>query len=129
MNKDGILFITGSCAYPTLEMLWRGRTHYSMAIAGGICMVLIDRICCQKMKNKPLTLRCLAGSGIITGVELTTGLIVNDVMKLNVWDYSKLPMNIFGQICLPYSLLWVGITLPAMALCRLIEGIEAAERG
>lgn len=124
MSKEGILFLTGSCAYPTLEMLWRGRTHYSMALAGGVCMVLIEKICCEKLKNKSLAVRCLAGSGIITGVELGTGLIVNDVMHLHVWDYSKLPMNVLGQICLPYSLLWFGLTLPAMALCKVIERVE-----
>lgn len=124
MSKEGILFLTGSCAYPTLEMLWRGRTHYSMALAGGVCMVLIEKICCEKLKNKSLAVRCLAGSGIITGVELGTGIIVNDVMKLHVWDYSKLPMNVLGQICLPYSVLWFGLTLPAMALCKLVERAE-----
>lgn len=124
MSKEGILFLTGSCAYPTLEMMWRGHTHYSMALAGGVCMVLIEKICCEKLKNKSLAVRCLAGSGIITGVELGTGLIVNDVMHLHVWDYSKLPMNVLGQICLPYSLLWFGLTLPAMALCKVIERVE-----
>lgn len=84
-------------------------------------MVLIEKICCQKLKGHSLAVRCLAGSGIITGVELGTGLIVNDVMKLHVWDYSKLPMNVLGQICLPYSLLWFGLTLPAMALCNIID--------
>jgi len=42
MSKDGILFLAGSCAYPTLEMAWRGSTHYSMAIAGGKCKCMID---------------------------------------------------------------------------------------
>lgn len=125
--KDGLLFLTGSCAYPTLEMIWRGRTHASMAIAGGICMVLIDKICCEKLKGKNLAIKCLAGSGIITGVELGIGIFVNNLLKLNVWDYSQMPMNVLGQICLPYSLLWLGLTIPAMALCRVIERVEADE--
>lgn len=116
--------MTGSCAYPTLEMLWRGRTHYSMAIAGGMCMVLIERVCCQQMAGKSIPLRCLAGSGIITGVELGVGLVVNDILKLDVWDYSHMPMNILGQVCLPYSLLWFGLTLPAMALCKVLRKVE-----
>ena len=29
MNHDGMIFLAGSCAYPTLEMAWRGHTHYS----------------------------------------------------------------------------------------------------
>ncbi len=126
MNKEGIIFLAGSCAYPTLEMAWRGHTHYSMAIAGGICLYLIDRVCCGLLEGKSLFSRCLAGSGLITGVELATGVIVNEVMGLQVWDYSQMPLNIMGQICLPYSLLWFGLTMPAMALCQLCKRAQEA---
>ena len=121
MRKDSILFLTGSCAYPTLEMAWRGHTHYSMALAGGVCLCLIDHICCGMLEGRSLFTRCLAGSGLITGVELAAGIIVNQVMGLGVWDYSDMPMNIMGQVCLPYSVLWFGLTLPAMALCGLLR--------
>lgn len=121
---DGLIFLTGSCAYPTLEMIWRGRTHYSMAIAGGVCLTLINRVCCDRLRGRSMALRCLAGSGIITGVELCTGLIVNDLLGFGVWDYSEVPMNILGQVCLPYSLLWFALTLPAMALCDLYKRLK-----
>ena len=121
MRKDSILFLTGSRAYPTLEMAWRGHTHYSMALAGGVCLCLIDHICCGMLEGRSLFTRCLAGSGLITGVELAAGIIVNQVMGLGVWDYSDMPMNIMGQVCLPYSVLWFGLTLPAMALCGLLR--------
>ncbi len=124
MNKDGLLFLTGSCAYPTLEMLWRGRTHYSMALAGGVCMVLISRICCGKMRKKSLSARCLAGSAIITGVEFAAGVVVNNIFHLHVWDYSDMPLNVLGQVCLPYSILWFGLSIPAMALCEICRGTE-----
>ncbi len=121
---DGLLFLTGSCAYPTLEMIWRGRTHYSMALAGGLSLTLIGRICCGTLRHKGLALRCLAGSGIITGIELCTGLVVNDLLGFGVWDYSDMPLNILGQVCLPYSLLWCALTLPAMALCDLFQNLK-----
>ena len=121
MRKDSILFLTGSCAYPTREMACRGHTHYSMALAGGVCLCLIDHICCGMLEGRSLFTRCLAGSGLITGVELAAGIIVNQVMGLGVWDYSDMPMNIMGQVCLPYSVLWFGLTLPAMALCGLLR--------
>lgn len=126
MSKDGLIFIAGSCAYPTLEMAWRGHTHYSMAIAGGVCLCLIDRVCCGQLKGSSLFKRCLAGAGLITGVELAAGLVVNNLMGLQVWDYSTMPLNIMGQICLPYSALWFGLTLPAMALCGLCRRAEDA---
>ncbi len=118
MKKNSLIFILGSCAYPTLEVLWRGYTHSSMALAGGICMVLINQICCEGMKKRSLAAKCAAGSLIITGVEFSFGILVNRILHLNVWDYSALPMNVLGQICIPFSAIWFLLTIPALALCR-----------
>lgn len=126
MKKDSLIFILGSCTYPTLEMLWRGCTHSSMALAGGVCMVLINRVCCERLQKKSLATRCAAGSLIITGVEFLFGLVVNRVLNLHVWDYSALPMNVMGQICIPFSAIWFFLTIPASALCRLCS--KAADR-
>lgn len=128
MNMNKLTFLAGSCAYPTLEMLWRGKTHYSMAIAGGVCLCLINRVCCEEMKQKRLSLKCLAGAGIITGVELLTGLVVNEVLQFQVWDYSKVPFNLLGQVCLPYTALWFFLSIPAIALCELFRKTKLGGR-
>ena len=49
---------------------------------------------------------------MITAIEFVAGAIVNVRLKLNVWDYSKMPLNLYGQVCLPFSLLWCLLTLP-----------------
>lgn len=121
MKKDICLFCTGGTIYPLLEIASRGRTDFSMALAGGVCLCLIDRICCKKMKGRSPVLRCLAGSGIITTVEFCTGLIVNILLKMDVWDYSALPVNIMGQICLRFSVIWCFLTIPAMSVCTLFD--------
>jgi len=121
MKKYLILFLTGGTIYPALEVACRGRTDVSMAAAGGICLCLIDRVCNRDIKSSPLAVRCFAGSGIITGVEFTIGVLVNLILKMNVWDYSQLPLNILGQICLPFSLLWFVATIPAIGICRLFD--------
>ena len=61
-------------------------------------------------------LQGLIGSGIITVLEFLTGVLVNIVLHLNVWDYSNMPLNVLGQICLPFSLLWVIIAIGAIIL-------------
>ncbi len=66
--------------------------------------------------NLGLIWQMLLGSGIITALELFTGLIVNVWLGWGVWDYSNMPLNLWGQICLPYSLLWVLISLAAIWL-------------
>ena len=87
----GLLFLTGSCVYPTLEMIWRGHTHFSMAFAGGACLCLINRICCEGMEHKSLPLRCGMGAVIITLVELATGMVVNHLLGLQVWITPTCP--------------------------------------
>lgn len=46
------------------------------------------------------------GAIIITALEFIVGVIVNLILKWNIWDYSMLPFNILGQISLPFSLIW-----------------------
>ena len=39
-------------------------------------------------------------------LELIFGIIFNINLGMNVWDYSDLPFNLFGQICLPFMIAW-----------------------
>ena len=118
-----LLFAMGGAGYVGLELLWRGRSHVSMFVAGGACFLLLGKLC-RVRPRLPLSARCLVGSGIITGVELTTGMLVNQDYR--VWDYRGMPMNFMGQICLPYSLLWIPVSLGAMALYCLVDRRDIA---
>ena len=129
MKKNLALFLTGGTIYPALEILCRGKTDFSMALAGGACLCLIDAVCNNRLRAMPLSVKCFAGSSIITAVEFGTGVVVNLILKLNVWDYSQMPMNILGQICMPFSLLWYLVTLPAMLLCSGFDRLAAKRSG
>ena len=37
---------------------------------------------------------------------------------MNVWDYSGFPLNIMGQVCLLYSVLWGLLSIVAIPLYR-----------
>ena len=112
--KRSGLFALGGSAYVGLEVLFRGRSHGSMFLAGGSCFLLLGRL-----RHLPLWRRGLAGSGVITAVELTTGLIAN--REYQVWDYRGMPLNYRGQICLPFSLLWIPVGMGGMALYDILE--------
>ena len=112
--KYPILFCTGGLGYLGLELLWRGWTHSTMFFAGGTCFLLLGQL-----KPLPPWAKALVGAGIITAVELTAGLLIN--RKYAVWDYRHVPFNFMGQICLPYSLLWMPVGLGGCALYRLLD--------
>ena len=111
--KGCVLFYIGGTAYMILEFLWRGRSHGSMFLLGGACFLLVGGKI-AKLHRFPLALRTVLGAGVITALELITGLLVN--RNFRVWDYRSLPYQFMGQICLPFSLLWIPVSLIAMML-------------
>ena len=111
MKKEWVIFATGGVGYCALETLWRGRTHPSMALCGGTALVLLKKLF---ERGGGTLFRCLGGGAVITGCELVCGLVFNQDRQ--VWDYSRLPGNFRGQICLPFSLLWVPLGLAAAEL-------------
>lgn len=118
--KEIKLFIIGAVGYGLIEVLWRGKTHWSMLIAGGICLMALYRI---NMIISPMTLveKCFIGACVITVIELVMGCLFNIILKMNVWDYSGLNFNYMGQICLRYSLLWFLLCIPVYSLCEFLE--------
>ena len=108
-------FLPGGGLYVLLELLWRGRSHGSMFFAGGISLVLLGELE-ERAPRFPFLLRCLLGAGLITAVELGTGLLVN--RDYSVWDYRRMPGNFLGQICPAYCLLWLPLSAAGLLLCR-----------
>lgn len=98
-----------------LEYIWRGWSHWSMALAGGVCFGLLGHIS-DRMHGHSLPLRCAAGSAAITSVEFVFGCIFNLGLGMHVWDYSGELFNIAGQICARYSVLWFFLSAPLMGL-------------
>ena len=114
--KHATLFATGGSIYYGVEVLWRGHSHWTMAVLGGLCFLLVGAINEILSWDTPLWPQALYGAVIITALELAAGIILNLVLRLDIWDYSGLPCNILGQICLPYFLLWLPLSLAAILL-------------
>ncbi|MBE6686329.1 MAG: hypothetical protein E7591_03765 [Ruminococcaceae bacterium] len=117
-----IVFVIGAIAYSMLEILWRGYTHISMALAGGICLVGLYYLENTK-KELSLLKKCIIGAFFITFVEFSFGCVVNKLLGLGVWDYSDRFLDLMGQICPLYTLLWFIITIPALGLCKTVNRI------
>lgn len=115
-----IVFLLGGVIYGVCELVWRGFTHWTMLLLGGICF--LGLYCSNKRFSAlPLYLRCISGGIFITSLELITGSFVNILFGMQVWDYSQLPFNLFGQICLQFTFAWILLCLPALILCRIIH--------
>ena len=106
-----LIFAAGGGAYVALELIWRGRSHVSMFAAGGLCLLLVGPLGNSRL---PMPARLIAGMGMITAVELATGLLVN--RDFQVWDYRDMPFNFLGQICPQFCMLWLPLSALAMGV-------------
>ena len=118
----GIVFLIGGISYGIIEILFRGYTHWSMLITGGICF-LIFYLINFRLESNNLLIRCVISTLIITTLEFIVGYIVNIVLKWNVWDYSHMPYNIKGQICLGFSGMWLILGIPMTVLSYKLREI------
>lgn len=121
VNKSAVLFITGFCLYITIEVCYRGYSYPLMGLCGGTAFVLIDKINDKISWDIDILIQGLIGSAIITLFELIIGEISLRGYLPMMWDYSNLPFNYKGIICLPFSIAWIGISIIAVILADAIN--------
>ena len=102
-----IVALTGGTGYCLIEILYRGRLSSFYYI--------------NQKYEMSFWLKCLVGMLIITGVELLFGLIFNIILKEHVWDYSGVPLNFLGQVCVPFSLLWFALSGVAFKVIDTVQ--------
>lgn len=118
-------FSGGFFLYLLVEKIFKSfshsATHWSMGLCAGLAflfLMLLDGI------SLPLWTKALFGGLFVTLLELPAGLLLNLRYRMGVWDYSGMPLNYHGQICLSFSLLWCaasfGILLANRALCAAV---------
>lgn len=108
----------GGALYCLIEVLWRGYSHVTMFLVGGFCFWMLSRI---GRLRRPLWQRALLGAAAVTTVEFLSGLLLNRVLRLNVWDYSGYRFNLLGQICLLYFLLWIPLCAAGILLNQVLD--------
>ena len=123
-----ILWLIGGIVYYVIEILWRGYSHPSMFILGGLCFILIGGINNWFPWSLGLLWQSLIGAVVVTIAELLAGLIVNVWFKWGVWDYSTLPINLFGQVCLYYTILWIPLSTFAIWLDDFLRHVLFNEK-
>ena len=104
------LFLVGFYGYITIELLYRGYSYVLMGLCGGLVVLLIDPINDRISWDIPLVIQGCIGSAIITTMEF----VIGTLSPVKMWDYSDMPFNVDGVICLPFSMLWVLLSIVAV---------------
>jgi len=104
--RQFVIMLYGGFIYGAVEILYRGHTHPSMFILGGLSLVWVGGLNCFFRRRLPIPVQMAIGSVIITLGEFVCGMIVNVQFGMDVWDYSDMPFNLYGQVCLLFMVIW-----------------------
>ncbi|MCX7614862.1 MAG: putative ABC transporter permease [Clostridiales bacterium] len=120
MKQYSLIYVVGGVLYCIIEILWRGTTHWTMGVTGGLCFLLLHLIN-QKFTKMNFFEKCVLGAITITAIEFSVGCIVNLILHWHVWDYSGYFGNILGQACLFYTLMWFLLCIPGYYLSSFFQ--------
>lgn len=107
-----LLWSWGGTVYFLMEVGYKSitghpeRISWTMLVLAILLSVPLERFGAELPWSMPLMLQAAICTVAITATELVAGLILNTWLGLGVWDYSHLPLNLWGQICAQYALLW-----------------------
>ncbi|NLW92809.1 MAG: hypothetical protein GXY34_14570 [Syntrophomonadaceae bacterium] len=105
------LFILGfimGMVYFTLEGFWRGWTNITMLFVGGLCGVIVGSLNeYPDYINLKVWQQTLVAWPLVLIVEFVSGLVLNVWLGLQIWDYTGTLGSLYGQVSLPYALLWL----------------------
>lgn len=126
--KAGFLFYIGFVTYITIEVIFRGYSHWAMGIVGGICFLIIGKINEKCAWNMDLLVQMVIAALVVTLVEFAAGLILNVWLGLGIWDYSELKYNVMGQISLLFTICWLPLSLIGIFLDDWLRHFLFGER-
>ena len=119
-----VLAVIGGVTYMGIETLWRGYSHWTMGVLGGVCFALIGLLD-EWQDHPPMWFQMLQGAAMVTWLEFLTGMIVNVWLGWNVWDYSDIPGNLMGQVCPQFSVAWFFLSAAAIKLENALHRLAA----
>ena len=108
------LFLIGGGIYYGIEVLFRGYSYLAMACCGGLLFVMIGGLNEFYSWDTPFWKQMMFGSIAITSVEFLVGYFLH--IGFPMWDYSNMPFNVMGIICLPFTIIWFFLSAIAIVL-------------
>lgn len=116
-----ILFIFGFCIYITIEVCFRGYSYPLMGLCGGLALIILDSLNNKISWDMDLILQATIGSIVVTLMELIIGEAFLYLNLSPMWDYSNVPFNYHGVICLPFSIAWLLISIVGIFIADAVN--------
>lgn len=100
----------GWCSEVAFAAVNKGKFVNRGFLNGPVCPIygvgmLIVVLCLWNLRDRPLLL--FLGSALLTtALEFVTGFVFERFFHDKWWDYSDMPFNIKGYVCLKFTILW-----------------------
>lgn len=112
-----LLWFFGGTLYFFIEVAYKTITRHPeriswtmLALAIVLC-IPVERCGHQLSWGCPLWLQAFFCAILVTIAEFCAGCVLNLWLGLDIWDYSEIPFNLFGQVCLPFFVAWFFLCL------------------
>lgn len=130
-----LLWTWTGTVYFFMEVIWKtlhGRADsisWTMLLLAVILAIPLERCGAEMPWHASLCLQGIVCGVAITAAELLSGLILNVWLGLGIWNYSGLPLNFMGQICLPFFGVWCLLSIPGIVILDWLRyAVEGGER-
>ena len=100
----------GWCCEVAFAAVNKGKFVNRGFLNGPVCPIygfgmLIVVLCLWSLRDKPFLL-FLGSAALTTALEFVTGFVLERFFHDKWWDYSDMPFNVKGYICLKFTVLW-----------------------
>ena len=102
----------GGIIYYFIEIAFRGESHYSMILCGGIAFYTVSFLNRHLEDRLSILSRMILSALLITLIEFWFGVYFNLYLHEDVWDYSGHFIQYKGQVCLTFTVIWFFLSLP-----------------
>ena len=116
ISEYAFIWFSGGIAYYIVEFLFRGFSHWSMFMVGGTVFLFCTYQAVEMQWSEPMWIQVIRATIFAAALEFVSGIILNKYFHLSIWDYSDQPLQLWGQICLPFTILFSGLIVVAIPL-------------
>lgn len=109
------------CTVNTGQLVNRGFLNGPVCPIYGFGMVIVIMVLTPVSDSILLLFFC--GALLTSALELAAGWVLKKLFHTSWWDYSDVPFNLGGYICLKFSIAWGAA---AAAVMRLLQPLVAA---
>lgn len=123
-----IFSFLGWCVEVAFHAVKSGRFVNRGFASGPICPIYGVGICLVALLLRSITnlsLLFLASALLATAVEFAVGFLMDRIFGSRWWDYSSERLNLFGYVCLRFSIIWGLLCAVAVKLLTPVDYLIA----